>query len=62
MGSLPVKGQTLYIGDRKRETSLRNEIMQQLNDHTRMINSVKAQYLREEEHQLTRTAENEIDR
>lgn len=36
--------------------------MQQLNDHTSMINQVKAQYLREEETQIAKTAETEVDR
>ena len=60
--SFPLRGQPLYIGERNREANLRNEIMQQLNDHTKMIHQVQMQVMIDEEEKLLKNAEQEVER
>lgn len=49
---LPIKGQPLYIGDRQRDANLRNEIMQQMNEHTRLLGQVHNKLMAHEKDQI----------
>jgi hypothetical protein len=38
----------LYIGDRSRDAQLRNEIMQQVNEHTKLLSQVQVKLMMDE--------------
>lgn len=45
---MPIRGTQLYISDRSREVNLRTDILQQLNEHTQMLQQVQTQILQEQ--------------
>ena len=56
--SLPLKGKNIYISDRIREANLRNEVLQQTNQHAKLLTQVKIKLMIDEEERLIKNAEN----
>ena len=42
----------MFIGDRQRDAALRNEIMNQMNEHKRLLSEVQAKIMVDEEEKI----------
>lgn len=51
---MPIQGTNIFIGDRNRESELRQEVMCQLNEHTEMLNKIKIQLMIDEEERIVK--------